>query len=267
MDKLEKLEEELYNTEGDKDLLRRMREKPLPPPSRGKTPLKWAEEAPQLKTQYGKYMPLVLKLGLGVLGIAAIIGVAVFIFLYLGTRGAEVAISISGREAIESGELIVIPISIRNVSGSMLEEVELTIFLPENSILNENGIEKPPPARLTRKIDNLEPNAEELIEINSRMFGKEGEVQEIKVSLLYRPVNLRAKFSSSAYKNFTIASVPLALNWEVPDELSRGQEVLIRVHYTSNARITFENLSVRLEYPPGFKFKSAETKPSVSENI
>lgn len=64
-----------------------------------------------------------------------------------------------------------------------------------------------------------------------------------------------------------IASVPLALSWEMPEELSRGQDVEVGVRYTSNAGIPFENLSLRLEYPPGFTFKSANLKPAVGDNI
>jgi hypothetical protein len=178
-----------------------------------------------------------------------------------------VTITIHGRDRVESGEILTIPISLRNVSGTVLHDAEVVVLLPAGSVVRREGLEQPVPPRLASAVEDLDPNEEAILEIEARLFGSEGETKEVEVRFLYRPENLQARFSTKEIKMFTISRVPLALFWEAPEVLSHGQEFELGIRYTSSARTPFDMVSLRMEYPPGFIFTSADPKPAVGENV
>ncbi|QQG44947.1 MAG: hypothetical protein HYW89_02980 [Candidatus Sungiibacteriota bacterium] len=267
MSKLEELEEELYG-ENEGDLKKRMSRRIVFPGTLQKPPVSWLERKIKAGVEKGVGVgSRVPKLLVAVFAIFLIVGGALFIFLYLGTRGQEAEIEVQGREKIESGEILTIPIVFRNTSRSTLKEVELTIIIPEGSLVREGGREFPAPSRIIRKIKDLAPGEGDEEETVVRLFGREGEGKTVEVNLLYRPENLRARFSSRSSKTFTVSKVPLALSWELPEILSSGQEVEAKIRYTSSSPLTFEKVSLRLEYPQGFIYKSADPKPSLGDTI
>ena len=174
---------------------------------------------------------------------------------------------IDGRAEVQAGEKITIPIIFKNLSRTVLEEAELSIILSQNSLLLENGAEKPAPPLITRKIPNLNPGEEGGEEVVARFLGKEGDEKKVEVVFQYRPRDLRARFSVQSSKVFKISRVPLAISWEIPSLLSRGQEVEIKVHYNSSASESFDNIFLRLDYPSGFNFISAVPKPDTGDAI
>lgn len=263
--KLEELEEELYGRE-DEAVKKRVRRRVFFPETLRRLPTAWREEK---RPPGGPFLPDRKIFTVFVWSVAALVvlGGVVFLFLYLGTRGGEATITIHGRESIESGEALTIPVVVRNVSRTTLAELELAFLLPEGSRLIAEGVESSAPPRIAMKLDDLPPGESVTVELVARLFGREGEGKRMETVLLYRPLNLRAKFSEKAAKTFVISRVPLAISWEVPEKLSRGQEVEVRVRYLSQSNIPFENVSFRMDYPAGFSFAAADPAPSIGNTI
>ena len=270
MGKLEELESELYGKDDD-ELRRRSRRRVLFPQSVRKLPQAWMDKSKEILPSGEEDRKMMnrkfLKFFLGGAGALIIIMGSVFLFLYLGTRGSEAEVTIHDRGPVRAGEIVTIPITFRNISGSRLKEVELTVILPEGSLIQEEGQDRPAPSRIVRKIDDLDPGEEESIEVPAKLFGKEGEEKEILATLIYRPENLRARFSSKAAKNFLIGLVPLAVLLEIPENFSNNQEVRAVVRYNSSASNVFRNMWLRLEYPLGFQFISSAIKPEEGNSI
>lgn len=270
MGKLEELEQELYGKDTE-ELRRRTKRRVLFPQSLRKLPQMWMDkpkEEVSLKDQAQNILNRkYLKLFLGGAGVLALVMGSVFLFFYLGTRGQEAEVTIHNRGPISAGELVTVPVSFRNTSSIPLKEVELTLILPEGSLLKEEGQERPAPARIIRKLDDLLPGKEGSVEITARLFGKEGEGKEITATLIYRPENLRARFSSKSSKSFVINQVPLAIVWEIPENFSSNQEVRATIRYNSSAAFSFRDMWLRVEYPLGFQFASSSLKPAEGNNI
>lgn len=268
MGKIEELEKELYEKEEKEELTKRMKKRILFPHTLEKPPTHWEEEKVRVKEPLPEMRSRrAIKFYLWSIAVLVSMGVAAFIYFYLGTRGAEVELHIPFQGTIESGEVITIPFSFKNISQVPLSEVELSIFLPEGAILIEGNVESKPPVRLVRHVADVAPGEEKREEIRVRLFGQEGQEKTVEATLLYRPENLRAKFSQRASHNFLIERVPLAVFVEVPDTLASGQEAEMVIRYTSHARLAFEDMSVRVSYPPGFKYISATPLPNIGETI
>ena len=266
MGKLEDLEEELYGRDETK-LEKRIKGGSLLRRARNVLPTSWREKE-QKKSAAQKVSDLwATQFFWLALIFIFIVGGAVFVFFYLSTRGQEATIAIHGNERIEAGKLITLSTSFKNTSRTALREVELSVVLPEGSRVREDNIESESPSRIIREIKDLAPGEEGLVEIRVRIFGREGEEKTVQSALLYRPENLRARFSVRTEKAFLISHVPLATTWEITEILSRGQEAEFKVRYISNADIPFDNMYIKLEYPPGFTFKESVPQEQVEEGI
>ncbi len=266
MGKLEDLEKELYGS-NQKDLDKRLGRRFTLPENTNQTPGNWASSAKKPIFRQPSAAPKFIKLFLGAMAVLLIAGGATFLFFYLGNKGGEAEIVIQGRDLLESGEAIKIPITYKNISRVDLKDLEVTVALPTGSRVIEDGIEKVAPPRVSRKIDILTAGQEETMEITARIFGKLGEQKLVEATIVYQPKDLQARFSAKGGKLFTIERVPLAISWDAPEVASSGQEVTLNLRYVSDAKVPFENLSLKVDYPLGFTFISSSRKPDSGNNI
>lgn len=268
MAKIEDLEKELYGKEKEnaEDIKKRAGwSVNLPRPLR-KLPISWVGQDTE-HHEPKPSNPYIKKLFIAVVILLFIVLGAVFVFLYLGSRGQEARMQIYSADTAEAGGVITIPIVFKNVSQSVLTEGEVAIILPKGALLRGGAQDVVPPPRIIKKVDNLQPGDQGTVEVSARLFGAKDDKQTIEAVYTYRPENLRARFTARTTKEVLITQVPLALSWEIPDTLSRGQDVELKVHYILNSRYPFPHMGLRLEYPPGFEFTSADPAPAVGREI
>jgi len=268
MSKIEELEKELYTKSGEGEVVERMRHRTFFPGTLRKFPSSWfGREDPPEKEASKKKRSLLLTAAFFIVPFLVSIGGALFLFIYLGTQGQEAEVKVHIRDTLESGEIVTIAVALRNITSVPLQEVELVMRLPEGSLLVEGQREIAAPSRVTKKGEDLLPGEDRAVEIAVRLFGQEGEEKTIEATVLYRPEHLRARFSAQGVATTRIVKVPVSLSWEMPETLSRGQDVAATLRFHSNARLPFEDVAVRLEYPPGFTFIAADPPPTVGTAI
>ncbi len=269
MGRLEEVEKQLYGKEKEteENLQRRATWRMFSSRARSRTPSIWIPEhapsGPQGSPMLGH--PWWYFFGAVFLVLIALSGI--FIFFYLRAQGQEARIEIQSSDTLEAGGIITIPIVYKNVSHTTLHDGEIVVTLPQGALLREQGRDQEPPARLSRHVEDLKPGDQGVIEISARLFGQEREDEKIQALYYYRPENLRAQFSARTDKTVRIIKVPLALSWEIPETLSRGQDVSITVHYVLDSPLAFEHMAMRMEYPSGFALTSAEPKALVGDTI
>ncbi|TSD04124.1 MAG: hypothetical protein Greene071436_188, partial [Parcubacteria group bacterium Greene0714_36] len=251
MGKLEELEESLYGRE-DKPTTGRERRQSFFPSPRSTLSTSWNSEKPRLGAV--SRMPISKAMATAVLtGLLFVVGAGTFAFLYLGSERREARVTIGGRDSVEGGEIATIPVTFQNISAEALIEADLIITFPPDAFLqDESGRLAPATARVVQRVGTLAPGEEQHREFTVQFFGREGDEKLIAASLAYRPAGLRARFSSEAEKSVAITRVPIAISWDIPEIVAVGQEAPITVRFSSQARTTFDNLWLRMEYPAGF---------------
>jgi len=196
--------------------------------------------------------------------LAVLVFVGIIIFSLLGLKKEEMDVEIFSKNEIEAGENASYLIRYRNKSKVVLHDLEFSFSFPSSSV--PFGVESQN-LKFREKLDDLAPGEERETTIRAGIFGKEGEEKRAEVVIFYRPENLSARFSKTAEFTSRIIRVPLSVSFEVMPEVSSGQELEIILNYNSTARMTFENISLGVDYPAGFKFISSEPKPSLDNNI
>ncbi len=269
MGKLEEVEQELYGKEKEaaEDIERRTKWRMFSSPSRSRVSPIWTPEHGAAGDQEGPWIRHPWRYFFGSVFFILIILAGIFVFFYLRAQGQEARIELIGSDIVQSGDVITISFMYKNVSHTILHDGEIAVTLPEGSLVRSQGVDSKAPARISKPVEDLKPGDQGVIEISMRLFGQEREDAKIQAIYFYRPEKLRARFSARAEKIVRIVKVPLALSMEIPETLSRGQDVDIKVHYVLDGALPFEEMALVMEYPSGFTFVSSEPKPVVGDMI
>lgn len=269
MGKIEEIERQLYQKEKEaqENLEQRSKWHLIFPRTRSRAPTIWIPEHTPTGTTESAFARHPWRYFFGAVSLILIALAGVFVFFYLRAQGQEARLDMQGSDITEAGRIITIPIVYKNVSHTALHDGQLVVTLPPGSLLYDQGADIEAPPRITRSVADLKPGDQGVIEISARLFGQEREDKSIEAIYYYRPENLRAQFSARASKIVRIVKVPLGLSWEVPETLSRGQEAAIKVHYVLDTSLPFQNIALKMGYPSGFSFVSADPKPGVGNSI
>ncbi|MFH1460910.1 MAG: isopeptide-forming domain-containing fimbrial protein [Patescibacteria group bacterium] len=171
----------------------------------------------------------------------------------------EVRLEINGPEKVVSGEEIEYTVKYQNNTRLALEGIKLIFHFPENSIPSQGD-------NLVQTIDlpNLGSGQKQETKLLARIIGLKGEEKKAWVELSYQLADLSSRYSNKTEFSSQIISVPLVLDFDLPEQLVNGQSFDFSLRYLNQAQVSFDNLRVKIEYPSGFVFESAS--PEALEN-
>ncbi|MDD5738543.1 MAG: hypothetical protein PHY72_01280 [Candidatus Pacebacteria bacterium] len=164
-------------------------------------------------------------------------------------------IEILGPEQIQSGDEIDYTVKFKNNGKVRLESAELVFEYPSNASPVEDTEQ-----RVTKKLEDIYPGEERTAVFKAIGISKEGDVLQAQASLTYNPKNLKARYESTTNLATKITFVPLTLEFDLPVKAEQGGDLSFTVNYFSNMDVTLENLRLKVIYPSGFFFQSANPK-------
>ena len=202
------------------------------------------------------------------LGICLVLIVLGALFFVFGSpalfRSQAVDVKIEGLTEIKSGDKISWQVKVTNKGNAALGDAVLVFKFPKDSA-PVAGRKQEKISRERRALGDVRPG-ESVIEIfNAFVFGGKGAEKEVSAVLEYRPAGASAVFAEGASFQFSIARSPVAVSFNLPQELRIGQEVEFEANYSSQADETIPNLFLQINFPDGFELISANPN-SLSQN-
>ncbi len=197
-------------------------------------------------------------------GSLAAAGLIIIVVLFFWLGGAkffqsqDLDINISGDKEIQSGDRSTWHVQITNNNKVVLDDAALTFNFPEGA-LNVDAA-RTPATRTRINVGKINPGESVEEVFDAYVFGGRGNTRSVSAVLEYRPSGASAVFAKDSSFDFTIVRSPIAVSFDIPSELRMGQEVNFAVHYISQSDADIDNLSLRLTYPDGFIFESADPK-------
>jgi hypothetical protein len=174
----------------------------------------------------------------------------------------KIRLEIKGAERVISGEETTYTVRYQNQTRLDLTQVKLVFHYPDQSIPSQTE-------DLVQIIDlpDLVVGQENRVDLPARIIGLQGEEKKAWAELSYQPSGLSSTFTNRAEFTTKIISVPLILDLDLPSHLVSGQLFKFSLKYLNQAEVSFENLRVRIDYPNGFTFQSAEPQPLEEDSI
>lgn len=147
----------------------------------------------------------------------------------------------------------------KNNGNFRLESPELIFVPPENSVQDENILERQV-LGADKLGEAIYPGEEKNFSFKVRLLGKEGEAKVAKAYLSYQPKDLKARYESSTSFTTVIKSVPLTFEFDLPSKIEPAKDFNFRINYFSSVDYPLTDLRCQLEYPFGFEFNQATPK-------
>src|SRR3989344_3360242 len=193
------------------------------------------------------------------------LGYAAYVFFAVGNTVSNdnIDISILGNTFTAGGEELSLIVGIANRNNSPLDLVDLVVEYPKGGDTDlSSGTE-----RLRTSLGTIAAGSTRNENLKLVLFGQQGSVRDIKVSIEYRVQGSNAIFVKEKPYEVSINSTPINLSVDAPLVISPNQDIVLNVKSTLNATKPASNILVRLDYPAGFSFVSAIPKPSISNNV
>ena len=175
----------------------------------------------------------------------------------------NIDITVLGNTFTAGGEDLPLQIEITNKNNSALELADLLVEYPKSSSDDLTGETE----RLRDSLGTIPSGGVKNDNIKVVLFGEQGSVRPIKISLEYRVEGSNAIFVKDKPYEVTISSAPIDISMDAPTEASPNQDVTLNIKSTLNATKEATGILVRVDYPVGFQFESATPAPSFGNNV
>jgi hypothetical protein len=192
---------------------------------------------------------------------------ASYVFLAGGNTVSNdnIDISILGNNFVAGGEELSLVVGITNRNSSALDLVDLVMEYPKSSSISQTDLSAGT-ERFRESLGTIPAGAVRNENLKVVLFGEQGSVRPIKISLEYRVEGSNAIFVKEKSYEVTINSTPLNLSVDAPDTISPNQDITLNVKTTLNATKPATNILLKLDYPVGFQFGSATPAPTFGNN-
>ncbi len=178
----------------------------------------------------------------------------------------NIDISILGNNFVAGGEELSFVVGITNRNSSALDLVDLVMEYPKSSSISQTDLSAGT-ERFRESLGTIPPGAVRNENLKVVLFGEQGSVRPIKISLEYRVEGSNAIFVKEKLYEVNINSTPINLTVDAPEVISPNQDITLNVKTTLNATKPASNILVKFDYPVGFQFSSATPVPTLGNNV
>lgn len=176
----------------------------------------------------------------------------------------NIDMAITGNAYTAGGDELSLIVGITNKNSTALELVDLITEYPKNAV--NPGDSTSGTERFRQSLGTIPAGAIRNENIKVVLFGEQGSIVPIKISIEYRVEGSNAIFIKDIVHEVTISSTPLNLSIDAPDSITPNQEISLKVKATLNATKSVSNMLLRVDYPVGFQFVSANPSPTLGNN-
>ena len=180
----------------------------------------------------------------------------------------RVAISISGPEEVQSGDLVTLEINYKNENRASLKDAVININYSENfKPLDNLNLESEGPNSSRYNIGTIGGKSEGKFELRGKFFGTKGLLTYVNAKLEYSSSNFSSQFGVEAKHAMTISSSPLEVEVSGPQSVSSGGAATFVVKYRNLGQQVFRDLKMKADLPADFTVTTSEPLPAAGGNI
>lgn len=199
--------------------------------------------------------------------IGAVVVAICVLLLYLVFRTSEnTAIKIEFGETgqVAQGKPFDFEVSVLSEESKVLKNVKLAIYLPSGTFF----VGEDDRQRVEEKIlGDVGPGSLNKETFRLIAMGETGEKKVLRAKLTYAIApNDKVFFEIEKDVEVGLGESAIALDIQASEEVASGEVFDIKLKYKNESEEDLKNLSLRIDYPPVFKFKEASVDPDKGEN-
>ncbi len=192
------------------------------------------------------------------------VGFAFYTYFYGGNTVSNnnIDIAILGNTFTAGGEELPLQIEITNKNNAVLELADLVVEYPKGTTDLSGDTQ-----HIRESLGSIQAGVIHTENVKITLFGEQGSIQPIKITLEYRVEGSNAIFVKEKDFQVSISSAPINLSVDAPTEASPNQEVTLKVKAILNATKIASKMMLKVDYPVGFQYETASPAPSLGNNV
>jgi hypothetical protein len=270
---LEDLNKELYGTDSGATK-RTHKETPFDPrlaakasPSSFQRAEVWAEKNKGLGPNQKNAIHIALWSIGGIAVLALLIG-GIYLYNHSAFSADRVTVAIEGPANIDSTQVGEYKIHYKNNNRAKLANAEMILNYSENfqpDMAENFQILSAESSKI--HIGEIAGHAEKEILVKGRFYAPQDSLVYLKAVLEYNPANSNSKFQAQNQLGVSVKTSPIFLEITAPLEAADGNDVEYLLDYRNSSTRNFGETRIKVDFPSGFQFTSADPRPSESNNF
>jgi hypothetical protein len=197
----------------------------------------------------------------------AALSVTAYLFISGGNvvSSKNVDIEVRGPVSVNGGDELSLQLLITNNNNTSLKFTDLIIEYP-NGTRSPEDVNKEL-TRFRESLGELQTGASVNKVVKSILFGEEGQVSDIKISLEYRVEGSSAIFVKKKTYSVNIISSPVGVSMSILKEVNSNQEMSFDVELSSNSDSVIKDVSLIVDYPFGFEPSNSSIESTYGNNV
>jgi len=177
-------------------------------------------------------------------------------------KDANVNISVSVPGSVPSGGEAVYTITVSNNDSQKLTGMTLELTYPDGETY-ENSV--PPAQNISGTLfsinGDLVPNGNVVVMVKAKVAGNVNDQKILGIKFHYQYPNFSAQFEKDQTSTITLLASNVLIELDGPATTNNAQLALYTIKYQNNSGADIPNTQIKMVYPDGFSFASAQPSP------
>ncbi len=199
-------------------------------------------------------------------GIALVIVVGaagVWIYFIQPSQALNIGIQLATNPAnIFVGDQFDLSITLTNNSGSAMQNASVAIVLPSGVVSTDS----PSQRVITQPLNTIDPGAVSHKDFHLVATSGANTVFHITAKVIYNADGSSAQFENDGGIDIPLGQPAVTASVSAPASVFSGQNFPIVVNYINNTDHVIPNMSIAMQYPPGFTFSNASSSLTPNGN-
>jgi hypothetical protein len=204
-----------------------------------------------------------------IIGVVMIAGLAYWAFKKpapTAPKEANVEVKVDFPETVPTGGEAVYKVILKNNDSQTLVSGELELVYPEgvsyvSSVPNAEGI-----SGTQFKVPDLVSGQNATVIVKTKVTGNVNDEKKLSLKFHYRLSNFNSDFIKDQFASLRLVAADVLVELQGPAAANNGQIVVYTAKYQNNSDNDVSNARIKLNYPQGFVFASAQPAPDIGSD-
>ncbi len=179
---------------------------------------------------------------------------------------ANVNISVEVPQNVPSGGEAVYKITVQNNDPQKLVDLELELAYPSGVVYQSSSPNASNLSHSLFEMPDLISGQNAVVFVKTKASGNLNEKKTLEIKLHYKYANFNSEFVKQAQSEITLVASNVIIELEGPASTNNAQLVQYLIKYQNNSDTAIKSARVKMIYPEGFVFASANPSPSLGSD-
>ncbi len=181
-------------------------------------------------------------------------------------KEANVSVSVAVPQTVQSGGEAVYQITIQNNDSQKLVKQQLELTFPDGMTYESSTPNAQNLSGTLFTVPDLIPGQNVTIFLKTKVTGNVNDQKTLDIKLHYSYNNFNSEFIKAQSSTIRLTASDVTISLQGPQSTSNAQLITYSVNYQNNSQNDIQNARIKMDYPTGFVYASANPTPDLGSD-